>query len=102
MEKCFADKNVQMGTLLILGLMILTTAGTAAAGADSTFLTAQTTLYNWIGGSLGRMVALASLGIGVVSAIVTRSLMPVAISTGVGITASVGPTILTGMVAATL
>lgn len=102
MDRFMTDKNVMQAALLTLMAAAILNAGMAIAGADATFSQPQTYLTNWIGGSLGRMVALASLGIGVVSAIVSRTLMPVVVSAGVGIAASVGPSVVTGIVTATL
>lgn len=102
MKNLISDKSLTTAAFLMLATLAILNTGMAVAGADATFLTAQTYLNSWITGSLGRMVALASLGIGVVSAIVSRTLMPVVVSAGVGIAASVGPTVVTSIVTATL
>lgn len=102
MEKFTCDKMLLTASLVCLaGLGSLVTVS-AIAGADTTFDPAGNMVSGWVSGSLGRMVALGSLGIGVVSAIVSRTLMPVVVSAGVGIAASVGPSVLLGIVTATL
>lgn len=97
-----SDKQILNGLLLAVAVATISSVAVAHAGADATFAAAETTLGGWITGSLGRMVALASLGVGIVTAIVMRSLMPVAVAVGIGLVASIGVSVITGMVTATL
>jgi hypothetical protein len=101
-EALFSDKQLVMTVGLSFVAALALSAIAAHAGTDTTFGTAQTMLSSWITGSLGRMIALASLGVGLVSAIVMKSLMPVAVSVGIGLTASVAVSVITGMVTATI
>lgn len=96
------NKAVKMFFGLLLITMAIFAVASASAGADATFLAPITTLTGWITGSLGRMIAIASLIIGVITAMVMKSLMPLTISVGISIAASVGPSVLTGIVTATL
>lgn len=93
---------VKMFMVLLLASLAIFAVASATAGADATFLAPITTMTGWITGSLGRMIAVSSLIIGVISAMVMKSLMPLTISVGISIAASVGPGVLTGIVTATL
>jgi conjugal transfer pilus assembly protein TraA len=101
-EALFSDKQLVMTVGLSFVAALAVAAVAAHAGTDTTFAAAQTTLSSWITGSLGRMIALASLGVGLVTAIVMKSLMPVAVSVGIGLTASIAVSVITGMVTATI
>lgn len=97
-----SDKTIMVLSMVFLAAMAVAYSGGAFAGADATFGAAQGTLTTWITGSLGRMVALASMAVGIVMAITQKSLMPLAVAAGIGIAASVGPSVILQMVTATL
>jgi conjugal transfer pilus assembly protein TraA len=101
-ESMLSDKKLIKAVGLSFVAALAVAAVAAHAGTDTTFGSAETMLGTWIQGSLGRMIALASLGVGLVTAIVMKSLMPVAVSVGIGLTASIAVSVITGMVTATL
>jgi hypothetical protein len=89
-------------TVVLFGLTAMTVVSLATAGADSTFGTISTLIKSWTEGSLGDLVALGTLAVGLATAVVKQTLMPVAVAAGIAVTANYGPTVLTGIAAVTL
>ena len=73
----------------------------AHAGTDTTFTTSVTNLTSWTSGSLGKLAAVASLGVGVVGAVLRFDWKLIAGAVGIGLAASTGPAIVSGLMTAT-
>jgi conjugal transfer pilus assembly protein TraA len=99
--KNMTEHQVLVTFALLSGLAFMVTSN-VYAGADVTFVTSTTLLTAWIGGSYGKMAALAALGVGLAIAIVKQSLMFVAATVGIAIIAVQGPGIVSSIVSATL
>ena len=63
----------------------------AHAGTDTTFTSSVTNLTTWTQGSLGKLAAVASLGVGVVGAILRFDWKLIAGGVGIGLAAVLGP-----------
>jgi conjugal transfer pilus assembly protein TraA len=106
-ERLFPMNNLQTQnamdakTVALLGFTAMTVATLATAGADTTFGTVATLVKGWTEGSLGDLVALGTLAVGLTMGVVKQTLMPVAVAAGIAVTANYGPTVLTGIAAAT-
>ena len=85
-------------TAVLMGVL---GASMAHAGTDTTFTSSVTNLTTWTQGSLGKLAAVASLGVGVVGAILRFDWKLIAGGVGIGLAASTGPAILTGLMSAT-
>lgn len=96
------EKAVDAKTAIVLGLTAAVVAQTAMAGADTTFGTISTLIKGWTEGSLGDLVSLGTLAVGLTMGIVKQTLMPVAIAAGIAVAANYGPTVVTGIAAAGL
>ena len=86
---------------LAVGLVSVLGASMAQAGTDTTFTSSVTNLTTWTTGSLGKLAAVASLGVGVVGAILRFDWKLIAGGVGIGLAASTGPAILSGLMTAT-
>ncbi len=73
----------------------------AHAGTDTTFTTTVTNLTTWTSGSLGKLAAVASLGVGVIGAVLRFDWKLIAGAVGIGLAASTGPAIVSGLMTAT-
>jgi hypothetical protein len=51
---------------------------------------------------MGKMFTIGALGVGLAAAITKQTLMPVAVSAGIALAASQGPTVLSSILSATL
>lgn len=89
--------------LAIFATTTLLTAGTAYAGADTTFNTALITFTDFLEGSGGRIITVMSLAGGIVALASGRfSLAQVAVPVAVGVGAGTGVPIVTSTVTATI
>jgi conjugal transfer pilus assembly protein TraA len=70
--------------LLALGLMVLG-IGAAMAGSDTTFTSVYQTLEGWLVGSLGKILAVAMLAVGIGIGIARQSIMSVVLFFGVSL-----------------
>ena len=71
-------------------------AGVATAGADSTFLAAETQLGDWLAGSGGRIITLIALGYAAAGAIARMSIGTILVPAGIGLLVGIGgPIVLT-------
>lgn len=102
MKRMFAKqqtvKTALLVTLLTMGAIISAQAGTT--GTD--FNSIATTLTNWMQGSLGLSIALAAAAVGVGVGIVKQSPATFVAGPAIGLATYYLPTILTGIVSATL
>jgi len=75
-------------------------AGVAAAGADTTFLAAETLLGDWLAGSGGRIITLIALGYAAAGAIARMSIGTILVPAGIGLLVGIGgPIVLTAVAA---
>jgi conjugal transfer pilus assembly protein TraA len=93
--KSIAELAIAVGLIGLLGATV------AQAGTDTTFTTSVTNLTSWTQGSLGKLAAVASLGVGVVGAILRFDWKLIAGAVGIGLAASTGPAIVSGLMSAT-
>jgi conjugal transfer pilus assembly protein TraA len=97
-----SKRTKKIGELaLAVALMGGVCAGMAHAGTDTTFTSSVTNLTSWTSGSLGKMAAVASLGVGVIGAVLRFDWKLIAGAVGIGLAASTGPAIVTGLMTAT-
>lgn len=90
--KTFLNKNIAIAA----GLAFLA-CGAAFAGTDNTFNGPVGQLTNWLEGTMGQMFAIGSLAVGLGIGIVKQSVMSVAVGTGIALSASAGPAVLSGI-----
>jgi conjugal transfer pilus assembly protein TraA len=74
----------------------------AAAGTDTTFSTVVTNLNNWMTGSLGKVFAVGSLGVGLAIGVVKQSIMSVVTGVAIALAGSIGPGVLQGIFTAAI
>jgi len=96
-EKAKRIGEVAMAAALLGGGL----ATMAHAGTDTTFTTTVTNLTTWTSGSLGKLAAVASLGVGVIGAVLRFDWKLIAGAVGIGLAASTGPAIVSGLMTAT-
>ncbi|MBG6083006.1 TraA family conjugative transfer protein [Rubrivivax gelatinosus] len=88
---------------LAVTVAALAVTGAAVAGTGSGDFDAVTTrLQNWMQGSLGKTFALGALAVGLAIGVVKQSVMSVVTGAAVALSASIGPTVLTGIFTATM
>ena len=88
------------GVLLAAGLAGAVFSGMAAAGADTTFLAAETQLGDWLAGSGGRIITLIALGYAAAGAIARMSIATILVPAGIGLLVGIGgPIVLTAVAA---
>jgi len=88
--------------LAILGL-IMAAPGLAMAGTGGTaeFGTIYTTVQGWMQGTLGKVIALSALAVGLGMGVVRQSIMAVVLGVAMGLSTYYEPTILDNVIAAT-
>ncbi|MEC4720479.1 TraA family conjugative transfer protein [Noviherbaspirillum sp. CPCC 100848] len=74
----------------------------AVAGTDTTFSTVVTNLNNWMTGSLGKVFAVGSLGVGLAIGVVKQSIMSVVTGVAIALAGSIGPGVLQGIFTAVI
>jgi conjugal transfer pilus assembly protein TraA len=74
----------------------------ATAGADTTMGDVVTQLENWCTGSMGKVVALGMMLVGLIGGIARQSLMSFAVGIGGGLGLANAPTIVGNVLTATL
>ena len=95
-------KSIMTKILVAMGVMAVI-AGAAHAGTSSTeFDAVYTTLVNWAQGSLGKVAALSMILVGIVAGVVRQSLMAFVVGIAGGLGLYTAPTIIDGIVSATL
>jgi conjugal transfer pilus assembly protein TraA len=93
---------MKKSTFLFLLALGAVAAGQAVAGTDTTFGTVVTQLDNWMTGSLGKVFAIGSLGVGLAIGIVQQSIMSVVTGVAIALAGSIGPGVLSGIFTAVL
>lgn len=85
-----------------VGALMLVVGSMAMAGTDTTFALAVTTLTDWLEGSMGVMLALAFVTVGLVAGIARQSLIAFAVGIGGALGISIAPGLLAGIFSAGL
>ena len=93
--KKIAETGATVAALTLLGV------GLAYAGTDTTFAATTTNLTNWTTGSLGKLAAVGAVAFGVVGAVARFDWKLIAGGVGIGLAASTGPGIVSGIMSAT-
>jgi conjugal transfer pilus assembly protein TraA len=101
-------KKKKYAALTVMLVAAVLVSGAAVAGTDATF-GADTggtgplgMMTGWLTGSMGKMFAIGALAVGLGIGIVKQSVMSVAIGTGIALSASAGPAVLSSIFSATL
>ena len=87
---------------VVAGLGVAGAATATVGGPDTTFDVALTTISDWTQGTLGTLIALAIVVVGLSIGIVRQSIMGVVVGVGAALALMNAPDILAGMFAATL
>ena len=97
-------KNVALTTALALvgSGMVVAASVPAGGGGDITFTSAQDLLTNWMEGSLGRMIALAMVLVGLAVGIIRQSIIAVVVGIAGALALGNAPTIIEAVFTATL
>lgn len=93
-------KNMKMKSAL--ALLIVMGSGAAFAGINADFQDAVTTLTDWTTGSLGMLISLAIVTVGLAVGIVKQSIMGVVVGVGAALVLQNAATIITNMFTAVL
>ena len=80
-KKC----NSSRATNALVMVALATFASVAVAGSDTTFSSVYTTLSGWLEGSLGKVLAVAMIGVGLGIGIAKQSVMAVVLFFGVSL-----------------
>ena len=102
--KSISKIRVSKDTLLTVAssvVLVGALAVAAHAGTDTTFSAATTQMTNWANGSLGKATAVGGVIFALAGLIAKFDWRLCAAPAGIGLTAAVGPTIVSGMATAT-
>ncbi len=78
-------------------------AGVAVAGTGGTeFSTALTTVQDWVEGGLGKLMAVATLSVGLAIGIIQQTVMAVVVAIAMSLALFYGPSILVNLVSGSL
>lgn len=98
MKNVFTKKNVLTSAAVLAPVAASGVAFAAAAGTNSAdFDTIVTLITEWLEGSLGKVLALASLAVGLAIGVSQQSIMAVLVGVAMALAVSFGPSVLTGM-----
>lgn len=90
-------KVLQLGILgVVMAAPALALAGT---GGTAEFGTIYTTVQGWMQGTLGKVIALSALGVGLGMGVVRQSIMAVVLGVAMGLSSYYGPQILDNIIA---
>lgn len=84
-------KKLLQTALVIAGVVA---AATVQAGADATFSGPVTQIKGWLTGSLGTMMAVGALGVGLGASIMRQTLTGIVVGGAVALAAKTGPDVL--------
>ena len=104
MKKLFANlaASRSMSTVAV-ALVLMVAGGLAVAGTGGTeFDTIYQTLLGWLQGTLGKIIALTALAVGLTIGIMRQSIMAVVVGVAMAMALYYGPTVIDGVVAAGL
>lgn len=74
----------------------------AGTGGNAEFGTVYTTLQGWFQGTLGKIIALSSMGVGMAIGVVKQSIMAVVSGIGSGLGIYYGPNVIESLVVSAL
>lgn len=83
-------------------LPLILAAGSAFAGTDATFQAILTVLTDWMEGTLGTLMAVAALAIGLGVGIARATAVPAVVGLVVALFATYGPGVVAGIATATV
>ncbi len=98
----------KLNKLTTLAIMTLPAAATAVAVAAGTganagdFATIETLLSDWLEGSLGTVISLGSMAVGLAMGIINQSIMSVVVGVSMAMAVAFGPGVLTSIAGAGL
>lgn len=92
----------KLAKVVVVAVPALLVAGSAFAGADTTFTPIVTVMTDWLAGSLGTLMAVMSLAIGLGMGIARATATPAVIGIVVALFANFGPGVLTGIATGTI
>jgi conjugal transfer pilus assembly protein TraA len=85
-----------------LALVLLPSAAFGGTGGTAEFGTVYTTIEGWFQGTLGKTIALSSLGVGLGMGVVKQSVMAIVLGVSMGLGIYYGPTIIDSIVVAVI
>jgi conjugal transfer pilus assembly protein TraA len=91
-----------LGVGLAATLLLLTGTAMAGTGGNAEFGPVYTMLEGWFQGTLGKIVALSAMGVGLAWGVVKQSIMAVVLGVGSGLSVYYGPTIVDNLVVAAM
>lgn len=95
--------NTSSNVLRTAALSCFIVGTVALAGTGGTeFDGALTAIRDWFEGSLGKLIAITTLGVGLAVGIMKQSIMAVVVGVSMALALAYGPGILDGLVAANL
>lgn len=94
--------NVIVFRCIFILMVLFVIDSSAIAGTDATFNMPLTKVSAWMTGTLGKLMALCALAVGLGIGIVKQSVMAVAVGVGLALAASAGPAVLTGIFSAVI
>ena len=95
--------NTSSKILRNAALVGLVVGASAVAGTGGTeFDAALTAIRDWFEGSLGKMISITTLGVGLAVGIMRQSIMAVVVGIAMALAFAYGPGILDGLVAANI
>ena len=74
----------------------------AYAGGNADFTVATAKLQDWLAGSLGILISLATFATGVMMTVTKHTLMPVAVAASVALAIQIGPSVIGTLLTATI
>lgn len=86
----------------VVAVPALLAAGSAFAGADATFAPMVTVMTDWLSGSLGTLMAVMALAIGLGMGIARATAVPAVIGIVIALFANFGPGVLAGIATGTI
>lgn len=88
--------------IVAVGLLAISGAAFAGTGGNAEFGPVYTMLQGWFQGTLGKIIALSAMGVGLAWGVVKQSIMAVVTGIGSGLGVYYGPTIVENVVVAAL
>lgn len=96
------SQQQKLFALMAVALALVVLPDLASAGTDTTFSVALTQIGNWLSGSLGKLISVALVAVGIVAGIARQSLMGFAVGIGAGLGLANATAIINGLFTATL
>ncbi len=95
--------NLNAKQLVVLALTLCACgAAVAGTGGNAEFGPVYTMIQGWFQGTLGKIIALSAMGVGLAWGVVKQSIMAVVTGIGSGLGVYYGPTVIDNLVVATL